>query len=311
MNDCAQSASGIEAERDELRAEVERLRRRLAKVEGTAAAALGTESKRMEQDLLAQQAVLWAFLDNTPALMFVKDLEGRFVLVNEEYTKFAGRSSAELLGHPGSSVLAAADVPRMDAADRRALTEGRMQFAATLTVPDGSRRTFMTVKFPIRDERGEVFGVGTVAIDMSREQEAEQARAALQETIIAAQEATIRELTIPLLPIADHVVAMPLVGTINERRAQQILDALLEGITRHQATVAILDVTGIRIVDTHVAQALVHAAQAAKLLGAEVVLTGMSPAIARTLVDLGADLQGIVTLGTLQSGIAWAIRGRR
>ncbi|MDI3281927.1 PAS domain-containing protein [Polyangium sp. 15x6] len=309
MNEGAENASGIEAERDELRAEVERLRRRLAEVEGTAAS--GTESKRVEQDLLAQQAVLRAFLDNTPALMFVKDLEGRFVLVNEEYAKFAGRTPAELMGRVGTSVLAASDAPKMDAADRRAMTEGRLHFTATLTIPDGSRKTFVTVKFPIRDEEDELLGVGTVAIDMSREQEAEEARAALQEKIIAAQEATIRELTTPLLPITDHVVAMPLVGTINERRAQQILDALLEGITRHQATVAILDVTGIRIVDTHVAHALVHAAQAAKLLGTRVVLTGMSPAIAQTFVELGADLQGIVTLGTLQSGIAWAIRGRR
>ncbi|MDC3955361.1 PAS domain-containing protein [Polyangium jinanense] len=309
MNEGAERASGIEAERDELRAEVERLRRRLAEVEG--AAASGTESKRVDQDLLAQQAVLRAFLDNTPALMFVKDLEGRFVLVNEEYAKFAGRTTAELLGRLGTSVLAAADAPKMDAADRRAMTEGRLHFAATLTIPDGSRKTFVTVKFPIRDEQGELLGVGTVAIDMSREQEAEEARAALQEKIIAAQEATIRELTTPLLPIADHVVAMPLVGTINEQRAQQILDALLDGITRHQATVAILDVTGIRIVDTHVAHTLVHAARAAKLLGASVVLTGMSPAIAQTLVDLGADFQGLVTLGTLQSGISWAIRGRR
>ncbi|MDI1442749.1 PAS domain-containing protein [Polyangium sp. 6x1] len=309
MRECAETASSIEAERDELRAEVERLRRRLAEVEGAAVDAHA--SKRMDEDLRAQQAVLRAFLDNTPALMFVKDLEGRFVLVNEEYGRFAGRPAAELLGRQGSAVLAAADVPTMDAADRRAMTEGRQQFAATLTVPDGGKRTYLTVKFPIRDGQGEAFGVGTVAIDMSREQDAEDARAALQETIIAAQEATIRELTTPLLPIADHVVAMPLVGTIDERRAAQILDALLEGITRHQATVAILDVTGIRIVDTHVAHALVHAAQAAKLLGARVVLTGMSPSIARTLVDLGADLQGIVTLGTLQSGIAWAIRGPR
>jgi len=268
-----------------------------------------TEQKRMERKLSEQQAVLQAFLDNTPALMFVKDTEGRFVLVNEEYGRFAGHTPGAMLGQRGSFVLKGADVEKMDAADRRALAEGRMQFVATIGMPEGAK-TYLTVKFPIRDTRGAPFGVGTVAIDMSREQEAEQARATLQERIIAAQEATIRELTTPLLPIGDHVVAMPLVGTIDERRAQQILGSLLDGIGRHGATVAILDITGVRIVDTHVAQALVHAAQAARLLGAQVVLTGISPPIARTLVDLGADLQGIVTLGTLQSGIAWAIRQR-
>jgi anti-anti-sigma regulatory factor len=153
-------------------------------------------------------------------------------------------------------------------------------------------------------------GVGTVAIDVTREQEAEDERAVLHEKVIAAQEATIRELTTPLLPIARGVVAMPLVGMIDEARAQQIIEVLLEGITRHGASAAILDITGVRVVDTHVAHALVQAAQAASLLGTRVVLTGMSPAIARTLVDLGADLQSVATVGTLEAGIAWAVRQR-
>jgi len=103
---------------------------------------------------------------------------------------------------------------------------------------------------------------------------------------------------------------MPLVGGIDAARAQQIIEALLDGITRYAARAAILDVTGVRVVDTHVAHALVQAAQAASLLGTRVVLTGMSPAIARTLVELGADLQGIATVSTLRAGIDWAVKQR-
>lgn len=87
------------------------------------------------------------------------------------------------------------------------------------------------------------------------------------------------------------------------------METLLEGIARFQADMAILDITGIRVIDTQVAQALMRTAQAVKLLGARVVLTGIQPQIAQTLVHLGADLSGIVTRSTLQSGIAFALQG--
>jgi anti-anti-sigma regulatory factor len=151
-----------------------------------------------------------------------------------------------------------------------------------------------------------------VAIDVTSEQRATVERAAREaDLVIRAQEAMIRELASPLLPISEHVVAMPIVGTIDDARAAQMVETLLDGITRHAASVAILDITGVRIVDTRVAHVLVQTAQAAKLLGAHVVVTGMRPAIAQTLVDLDADLQGVVTLGTLRAGIAWAIRNSR
>jgi anti-anti-sigma factor len=100
---------------------------------------------------------------------------------------------------------------------------------------------------------------------------------------------------------------MPLIGTIDSQRAQQIMEALLEGTAQHQAELAILDITGVAVVDTQVAQALVSAAQAVRLLGAQVMLTGIQPQIAQTLVQLGVDLSGIQTEGSLQAGIAAAL----
>lgn len=101
---------------------------------------------------------------------------------------------------------------------------------------------------------------------------------------------------------------MPLIGTVDSRRAQLVLETLLEGIAAYQAQVAILDITGVQIVDTQVANALIDAAQAVRLLGADVVLTGIRPEVAQTLVGIGADLSGIITCSTLQSGIAYALR---
>jgi anti-anti-sigma regulatory factor len=127
----------------------------------------------------------------------------------------------------------------------------------------------------------------------------------LEETI-QAQNAVLAELSTPLIPISDEVMVMPLIGAVDSQRAQQVLESLLQGIASSGARVAILDITGVPVVDTQVANALIRAAQAVKLLGAHVVLTGIRPEVAQTLVGLGADLGGIVTRSSLQSGIAYA-----
>jgi PAS domain S-box-containing protein len=154
---------------------------------------------------------------------------------------------------------------------------------------------------------------GTVAVarDMREEQALEIERARLQEDMIRMQELALRELSTPLLAVSDQTVVMPLIGAIDSRRAQQVIETLLEGITTYGATIAILDITGVSVVDTQVANALLRAAQAVRLLGARVVLTGIRPEIAQTLVGLGADLSEVVTRSSLQSGIAYAIGQQR
>jgi anti-anti-sigma regulatory factor len=101
---------------------------------------------------------------------------------------------------------------------------------------------------------------------------------------------------------------MPLIGTVDQERAQQVLSAALEGVQRHRAQVLILDITGIKHIDTNVAGTLLGVAGALRLLGAEAVLTGIAPEIATTLVGLGIDLASFVTKGTLQSGMDYALR---
>jgi anti-anti-sigma factor len=138
----------------------------------------------------------------------------------------------------------------------------------------------------------------------------EEQRVASQEKVIAAQQDTLRELSTPLIPVADGVVIMPLIGALDTQRAQQVMEVLLQGVEQHRAHTAILDVTGILLVDTQVAAMLIQAAQAVKLLGAQVVLTGIGPQIAQTLVRIGVDLRGIQTQSSLQAGIGVALNGR-
>jgi len=143
--------------------------------------------------------------------------------------------------------------------------------------------------------------------DVTERQRAEEERHRLQEEIIRIQSSILQELSTPLIPLSDDIVVLPLIGSVDTLRANQVMETLLHGVERQRARIAILDITGVPVVDTQVANALMHAAQAVQLLGAQVILTGIRPEIAQTLVGLGINFGKIVTRGTLQSGIAYAM----
>jgi len=163
----------------------------------------------------------------------------------------------------------------------------------------------------IEGGEGEPAALAVVARDLSAQKRAEADRAALQAQVIEAQQSVIRELSTPLIPLADHVVAMPLIGVIDRGRAAAALETLLSGVVAHQASTVVLDVTGVSVVDSQVADALIRAARAVRLLGAEVVLTGLRPHVAQTLVTLGIEVSDMVTLGSLKDGITYALRNER
>ncbi|WP_437551657.1 response regulator [Sorangium sp. So ce367] len=137
---------------------------------------------------------------------------------------------------------------------------------------------------------------------------AEEERAALQAEVIDAQSARLAELSTPLIPITDHIMVMPLIGTIDSARAEQALEAALNGVQTNRAKVVIIDVTGVTVLDSAVASTLMSTATALRLLGSKTVITGIRAELAQTLIDLGVDLGAVVTKGTLQSGIGYALR---
>ena len=120
----------------------------------------------------------------------------------------------------------------------------------------------------------------------------------------------LRQLSTPLVPMMEGILVMPIVGEVDTRRALQIMETLLAGVTRAGADTIILDITGVPLVDTGVANALVQAARAVRLVGAEAILVGITPEVAQTLVGLGVNLSEIITRGDLQSGITYALRRR-
>jgi PAS domain S-box-containing protein len=161
--------------------------------------------------------------------------------------------------------------------------------------------------FLVSDSDGTLIGQAIMLRDATEQVRAEQDRLALREQVIAAQQAALRELSTPLIPLADDLVVMPLIGSVDSHRAQQVIETLLGGVSANRARIAILDITGVPVVDTQVANALLQAARTLRLLGAQVVLTGIRPEVAQTLVGLGVDLRDVVTCATLQKGIAFAL----
>lgn len=163
---------------------------------------------------------------------------------------------------------------------------------------------------PLSGAAGQVTHVMSVLEDITdkklREREQQQ-----QEQIILQQANLLDELSTPLLSIDNNTLIMPLIGAIDTKRAQQIMDTLLNGISEHHAQQVILDITGISIVDTSTAAMIIQMAQAVRLLGARIILTGIRPEIAQTIVGLNIDFLDITTLSTLQSGIAYVFKNKR
>jgi rsbT co-antagonist protein RsbR len=131
--------------------------------------------------------------------------------------------------------------------------------------------------------------------------------AAMEKTIHQQQDA-IRELSTPVLELSEGLLLLPIVGVVDSHRAHQMTEQLLNAIRTHRAKVVVVDITGVPAVDTMVANHLVQATEAARLLGAASIVTGLSAEVAQTMVKIGINLSGLHTVGNLRGGIVEANR---
>lgn len=129
-----------------------------------------------------------------------------------------------------------------------------------------------------------------------------------RERVIRQQQEAIRELSTPVLQVRERLLILPIIGVIDPQRARQLTEQLLRGIRTTRAKVVVIDITGVAAMDASVANHLVQTVEASRLLGATVIVTGLSPEIAQTLVTIGVDLGKMNTVGDLQGGIEQAER---
>jgi anti-anti-sigma factor len=289
----------------ELSDQVRLLRDRLAHFEATAGAS--------NTGVLSGCDLFQLVFDHLPQSICWKDRASRYLGCNRSFARIVGlQQPSEIFGKTDYDLPSAEYADHYRADDRQVMESGtaKINFEEPQPQLDGSLAWIQTSKIALFDNDGTVVGVLVAFEDITARKQAEEERTRAQAEYIQMQTILLEELSTPLIPITQNVVVMPLIGSIDSRRAQQVLNALLQGIAERRARVAILDITGVPIVDTQVAGALIRAAQAAQLLGAQVVLTGIRPEVAQTLVGLGTELNGIVTRSDLQSGIAFATQVR-
>ena len=131
-----------------------------------------------------------------------------------------------------------------------------------------------------------------------------------REEVISRQQDEMMELSTPVVKLWDGILALPMIGTLDSGRTQVVMETLLNRIVETGAEIAILDITGVPTVDTLVAQHLIKTVTAARLMGADCIISGIRPQIAQTIVHLGVDLKDVITKASLADAFALALRRR-
>ncbi|NJL05182.1 MAG: PAS domain-containing protein [Chloroflexaceae bacterium] len=273
-----------------------------------------TPYKLIEARIREARQMLELVINNIPQSLFWRDGHGVYRGCNRAYAERAGLASPDLIvGLRDTDLPWAHDAERYHRDDLAVMQANQTKLRVVEQYADlvGHSNWYEVSKVPLSDETGAVVGVLGIVDDITERKLAELAREELQAQLILAQQTAIRELSTPLIPITEGVVVLPLVGSVDDARATQVIETLLEGVERYHARIVLLDITGVKVVDTQVANAFIQAAEAVRLLGARVMLTGIQPAIAQTLVHLGVDLRQIETRSTLQDGIAAVLRRSR
>ncbi len=285
-------------DREETAREIERLRRRVAELEAAAAERDVVANKLAEVEQQARE-----FVRHAPMGVAMLDRDMRYILASDMWLSSLRVQLKDVVGRSHYEVFPEVP-PHWKEIHRRCLAgataeheEDRFERA------DGTVDWVRWKIVPWHRSDGEIGG-----LVLSSETITDRKR--LQDEV-AAQAAALRELSTPIVPISDQVLVMPLVGTLSPERSQQITEQLLGRIVEEQARTAIIDVTGVPLVDSFAANSLIQIAQAVRLLGAEVVLTGIRPEVAQALVSQDVDISAIVTRRDLQSGVSWAMRARR
>ena len=229
------------------------------------------------------------------------DIGGHVVSWNAGAERFKGYRAAEIIGkhfscfYPAESVQQGLPEQELKAAAK----DGRFEDEGWRVRKDGEKFWANVIISALRDKDNTLLGFSKVTRDLTERNQAEEQ--------IKQQSREIMELSTPVMQVWQGVVVAPLIGSLDSNRTQQFMERLLNRIVETNSPVALVDITGVPTIDTQTAQHLIETISAVRLLGAQVVLTGVRPAIAQTLVHLGIDLSDIITRASLSAGLQVAL----
>ena len=231
------------------------------------------------------------------------DPEGHIVSWNPGAERIKGYRQEEILGKHFSCFYPPESVQRglPEQELKTAAKEGRFEDEGWRVRKDGKQFWANAIITALRDKDGTLRGYGKVTRDLTERKQAEER--------IQQQSREIMELSTPVMQVWQGVVVAPLIGSLDSNRTQQFMERLLSRIVETNSPMALVDIMGVPTIDTQTAQHLIETISAVRLLGAQVVLTGVRPAIAQTLVHLGIDLSDITTRSSLAAGLLVALEG--
>jgi PAS domain S-box-containing protein len=257
------------------------------------------------------------------------DAEGRVVSWNKGAERLKGYRAAEVIGKHFSLFYPPEDQQRDKPGQelKKAAETGRLEDEGWRVRKDGSRFWANVVITALRDEDGRLCGFGKVERDLTERKQAEdelrkaredmerrvlertadlkKANESLQRELAGRKQAeeAILALSTPVLPVRDRLLILPIIGIIDSQRALQLTEQLLNAIRTYRAKAVVMDITGVPVVDSRVANHLLQTVEAARLMGATVIVTGISPEISQTLVKIGVELGRLRTMGDLRGGL--------
>lgn len=261
------------------------------------------------QELRRLRIAYQAAIDVVPDILFVKSEDGqRYVIANKTAAEGVGKTTETVIGKRNDDLFPPQVAERLNEEDRRVAT-GREPavFKEKFPVAGRGLRVFHTTKVPVRDQDDRPLYLVGLVQDMTQQEEVAGELERVRDGLLQ----TIREMSTPVLPIHQGVLLVPLIGRMDSERGRQLTEALLDGVQHHHAEIVILDITGVKTVDSAVANHLIQTTQAAALLGTECVLVGIAPSIAQILIQLGVDFGALTTRRDLRDGVAYALERKR
>ncbi|MEP7358538.1 MAG: PAS domain S-box protein [Anaerolineales bacterium] len=238
------------------------------------------------------------------------DPQGNVVTWNEGARRIKGYATAEIVGKNFSIFYPPEDIERGKPALelKAAATDGRFEDEGWRLRKDGSRFWANVIMTALFDTHGTLRGFGKVTRDLTERKRAEELQIQnLAAEAMARRAQEILDIATPVVRVWEGIILVPLIGSLDSQRTQQLMEKLLEGIVETRSSIALVDITGVPAIDTQTARHLVESISAVRLLGADVILTGVRPAIAQTLVHLGIDLTGVTTRASLSAGLLAAL----
>ena len=270
-----------------------------------------TESKKAA---LGHEAMLAALERSTAIVEFEPD--GKIVRANPLFLDTMGYAASEVVGQHHRLFVTPDDAQSPSYAGFwRSLAAGESASGRFERVAKGGRRIWLEASYgPVFDLDGRVVRVVKFATDITDKVEAARiTEAALDkareaERLREEMDRTLQEMSTPVMPIWDSILLLPLVGVVDSARTDDVMRKTLERISETRSKIFILDISGVPAVDTAVANQLLKITKATQLMGCETIISGLSPAIARTMVDLGVDVGEVRTTATLRDAFALSLR---